>query len=99
MKRCRSILLIIFLFVFFTTVFAQQNSYEIITYKDEMYGKEISGSILFDSDGKLWMSGTSEIYRLDGNSWTTFTVSEELSEKEIDYILRVTRHWIQIQPR
>ena len=83
MKLYKTFLLVIILFVFVSSVFAQQKSYEIITYKDELFGKPIVGSKIIDSDGKLWMGGTGEVSRLDGENWTTFTLNEELSDKTI----------------
>jgi len=82
MKRSKIFLLTIILFLFASSVFAQQKSYEITTYKDELYGKPI-GSIIIGLDGKLWMGGMGEVSRLDGTNWTTFTADEELSDKII----------------
>ena len=84
MKLSKTFLSSIILSVFATYVFAQQKSYEIITHKDELFGKTIERSIVIGLDGKLSMGGEKgEVSRLDGDTWTTFTLNDILSSSII----------------
>jgi hypothetical protein len=94
MKRAKTSVLIPLLFVFVTSVFAQESSYEIITHDGELFGNKLTYEgeynghvyeathfINFGLDGKLWMGGSNEIHRLDGDTWTTFSFGEGFSDR------------------